>query len=153
MRISISKILCPVDFSESSDHALLYAVAFASTHGAQLTVLHVIEPPVCYPAGDGLFQPVAVEGLEAASVEELERLVAELKQNYDNVVWEQVQGHAFPEIVQVARRDDVDLIVMGTHGRTGLAHVLMGSVAEKVVRSSPCPVLTIKHPEHEFVMP
>ena len=58
-----------------------------------------------------------------------------------------------PEIILYAKAKDIDLIVMGTHGRTGLKHVLMGSVAESVVRKSPCPVLTIRDPEHEFVMP
>jgi nucleotide-binding universal stress UspA family protein len=62
-------------------------------------------------------------------------------------------GTPFLEIVTAARELDSDLIVVGTHGRTGLAHVMIGSVAEKVVRKAPCPVLTVKHPEHEFVMP
>jgi nucleotide-binding universal stress UspA family protein len=62
-------------------------------------------------------------------------------------------GKPFVEIIHAARADNVDLIVIGTHGRTGLAHALMGSVAEKVVRKASCPVLTIKHPEHEFLMP
>ena len=66
---------------------------------------------------------------------------------------ELVTGSPFLQVVRMARKEGVDLIVMGTHGRTGLAHVLMGSVAEKVVRKAPCPVLTVKHPEHEFVMP
>jgi nucleotide-binding universal stress UspA family protein len=62
-----------------------------------------------------------------------------------------VTGNTFLEIIQAARDGGVELIIMGTHGRTGLAHVLIGSVAEKVVREAPCPVLTVKHPEHEFV--
>ena len=59
----------------------------------------------------------------------------------------------FTEIIRFAKDKDIDLIVMGTHGHTGLAHVLLGSVAEKVVRKAPCPVLTVRHPEHEFVHP
>jgi nucleotide-binding universal stress UspA family protein len=69
------------------------------------------------------------------------------------VVQETREGPPFLEIVRYAQEGDIDLIVMGTHGRTGLAHALMGSVAEKVVRKAPCPVLTVRHPEHEFVKP
>ena len=63
------------------------------------------------------------------------------------------EGSPFYEIIRYAKEQDVDLIIMGTHGRGGLVHVLLGSVAEKVVRKSPCPVLTVRHPEHEFVHP
>lgn len=63
------------------------------------------------------------------------------------------EGTPFYEIVSFATETDVNLIVMGTHGHTGLAHVLLGSVTEKVVRKAPCPVLTVRHPEHEFVHP
>ena len=64
-----------------------------------------------------------------------------------------LNGVPFVEIIRYARESEMDLIVMGTHGRTGLGHLLIGSVTERVVRKSPCPVLTVKHPEHEFVMP
>lgn len=70
-----------------------------------------------------------------------------------NVVPEVAEGTPFEEIVRFARDKDIDLIVMGTHGHTGLAHLFLGSVAEKVVRRAPCPVLTVRHPEHEFVHP
>jgi nucleotide-binding universal stress UspA family protein len=64
-----------------------------------------------------------------------------------------LQGVPFAEIIKASKEYDIDLIVLGTHGRTGLSHAIMGSVAEKVVRKSPCPVLTVRHPEHDFVMP
>jgi len=64
-----------------------------------------------------------------------------------------VVGSPFVEIVRYARTHDIDLVIMGTHGRGPIAHMLMGSTAERVVRKAPCPVLTVKHPEHEFVMP
>jgi nucleotide-binding universal stress UspA family protein len=69
------------------------------------------------------------------------------------VVREIRQGSPFLEIIRYAKENNIDLIVLGTHGRSGLAHVLLGSVAERVVRIAPCPVLTVRHPEHEFVMP
>jgi nucleotide-binding universal stress UspA family protein len=69
------------------------------------------------------------------------------------VVREIRQGSPFLEIIRYAKEKNIDLIVLGTHGRSGLAHVMLGSVAERVVRIAPCPVLTVRHPEHEFVMP
>lgn len=76
---------------------------------------------------------------------------------YDNdqitIALEIAEGKPFIEIIKAAKNYDVDLIVMGTHGRTGLQHMLIGSVAEKVVRKAPCPVLTVKHPDYEFEMP
>jgi nucleotide-binding universal stress UspA family protein len=91
--------------------------------------------------------------MEAAFQTQLEDQVSALKDEYPKITGKLVTGNTFLEIIQAARDDDVDMIVMGTHGRTGLAHVLIGSVAEKVVREAPCPVLTVKHPEHEFVKP
>ena len=83
----------------------------------------------------------------------MERVVREQGLGHLKVHPEVLEGAPFAEIVRYAREKDVDLIVMGTHGHTGLAHVLVGSVTEKVVRKAPCPVLTVRHPEHEFVHP
>ena len=91
--------------------------------------------------------------MEAAFQQQLEDQVTTLKVEYPKISGKRVTGNTFLEIIQAARDDDVDMIVMGTHGRTGLAHVLIGSVAERVVREAPCPVLTVKNPEHEFVKP
>ena len=91
--------------------------------------------------------------METAFQKQLEDQVAALKEDYPKIAGKLVTGNTFLEIIQAARDDNVDMIVMGTHGRTGLAHVLIGSVAEKVIREAPCPVLTVKHPEHEFVKP
>lgn len=153
MEIVIRKILCPVDFSESSSHALLYARAFASAHDATLKLLHVIEEPTCFASDDVLYDAESISRLKTACEDELQAVVSQVKTEHEDVSCELSIGQPFSEIVRCARADDVDLIVMGTHGRTGLAHVLIGSVAERVVRKAPCPVLTVKHPEHEFVMP
>ncbi len=157
MKINLKKILCPVDFSESADHALKYALTLAEMAGAGLVLIHVVEA-IFYPQSATLFEPLLGEvdltmKLQSAFEEQLQQRISELKAEYANVRGKTVTGNTFIEIIQAAREEGVDMIVMGTHGRTGLAHVLIGSVAEKVVRGAPCPVLTVKHPEHEFIEP
>jgi len=157
MSIMIKKILCPTDFSENSEHALKYALALATLSQAKLQLFHVVEP-INYPQSTELFEPVLDEveltmKMEAAFQKQLEDQVSALKDEYSKITGKIVMGNTFLAIIQAARDESVDIIVMGTHGRTGLAHVLIGSVAEKVVREAPCPVLTVKHPEHEFVRP
>jgi nucleotide-binding universal stress UspA family protein len=83
----------------------------------------------------------------------MDRLIQENKLQQLHVLKEIREGSPFYEIIRYAKERDIDLIVMGTHGRSGLVHVLLGSVTEKVVRKAPCPVLTVRHPEHEFVHP
>lgn len=153
MNIAIRKILCPLDFSENSEHALLYARALAQAHGAELLLLHVVELPLSYLAPDAVLPADILERQREACVQNLTTITAAVRQELPHTDWLLEEGNPFPRIIEVARQHAVDLIVMGTHGRTGLAHALVGSVAEKVVRKAPCPVLTVKHPEHEFVMP
>ena len=157
MSTRIKKILCPTDFSENSEHALKYALALATLSQADLQLFHVVEP-ITYPQSTEFFEPVLDEvelmmKMETAFQQQLEDQVTTLKAKYPKIKGKLVTGNTFLEIIQAARDDDVDMIVMGTHGRTGLAHVLIGSVAERVVREAPCPVLTVKHPAHEFVKP
>jgi len=157
MSTRIKKILCPTDFSENSEYALKYALALATLTQADLQLFHVVEP-ITYPQSTEFFEPVLDEvelmmKMETAFQQQLEDQVTTLKAQYPKIKGKLVTGNTFLEIIQAARDDDVDMIVMGTHGRTGLAHVLIGSVAERVVREAPCPVLTVKHPEHEFVKP
>ena len=157
MSTRIKKILCPTDFSENSEYALKYALALATLTQADLQLFHVVEP-ITYPQSTEFFEPVLDEvelmmKMETAFQQQLEDQVTTLKAKYPKIKGKLVTGNTFLEIIQAARDDDVDIIVMGTHGRTGLAHVLIGSVAERVVREAPCPVLTVKHPEHEFVKP
>ena len=156
MKVQIRKILCPTDFSPNSEHALLYGIALASAYQAQLKLLHVVELPVIaaadYYTGMG-FTPEEVGRFKEAAGEQLENRLKEIQKEYTNATCELASGTPFVEIIRVAKDDTSDLIVLGTHGRSGLAHMLIGSVAEKIVRKAPCPVLTVKHPEHEFVMP
>jgi nucleotide-binding universal stress UspA family protein len=156
MKISIKNIMCPVDFSDSSDHALRYATALAEAHGANLCLLHVVQPPMATMPSDPLLPEFAADIMKEAveaSREQLKKLADDIESDLPNVTTETATGTPFLEIITAARLQDIDLIVVGTHGRTGLAHVMLGSVAERIVRKAPCPVLTVKHPEHEFVMP
>jgi nucleotide-binding universal stress UspA family protein len=154
--IDLHRILVPTDFSKSSSNALTYGVAFADKFGAELHLLHVVQDLALFvPEAVMLTPPMVppVEQFVSAARAALERAVQELTAPKVSIVPEVAEGTPFEEIVRFARERDIDLIVMGTHGHTGLAHLFMGSVAEKVVRRAPCPVLTVRHPEHEFVHP
>ena len=157
MEISLKKILYPTDFSELSLCALPYASALAEQFGSELHCLHVVDDTCYYWMGasesavpmmagrDELWQSSEKQMTEFSS-EHLEKL-------QPSVVSKMVAGRPFLELIRYAKEEAIDLIVIATHGRGGLASVLLGSVVEKVVRKSPCPVLTVRHPEHEFVMP
>ena len=143
-------------WSERHQRALARYYVEAGAGGLAVGV-HSTQFEIRDPA-HGLFEPVLDEvelmmKMGAAFQKQLEDRVAALKEEYPKITGKLVTGNTFLEIIQAARDDEVDMIVMGTHGRTGLAHVLIGSVAEKVVREAPCPVLTVKHPKHEFVKP
>ena len=154
MKVQIKRILCPVDFSDSSDHAMRYAAALAGTFGAELTLLHVVAPVVsALPGETALPDMLNMDEIVEACRERLEQTVGTLAADGLTVQHKVVNGVPFIEIIRYARDVKTDLIVMGTHGRTGLVHLLIGSVAERVVRKAPCPVLTVRHPEHEFVLP
>ena len=151
--INIKRILMPTDFSEPGKTALMYAVAFADQFGAAVDLMHVIEP---VPAGALLsYQPMEElrESLRVNARMQMDKLHAEWEDYAFPVNRVIVEGHPFVEIIRHAKENDVDMIIMGTHGRGAIAHMLLGSVAEKVVRKASCPVLTVRHPEHEFVHP
>jgi nucleotide-binding universal stress UspA family protein len=153
--IKVRTIVCAVDFSEYSDHALRYGVHLAQVFEADLKLVHVVElpflPSYSLAGVPDLSLPVdeIEEGARANMQEMLERVRAEHERTEGQVR----TGSAFLEIITYARETEADLIVVGTHGRTGLRHMIMGSVAEKVVRKAPCPVLSVRHPDHKFEMP
>lgn len=155
--IQIRRILCPVDFSACSDHALEYALTLAQTYQADIELLHVMELARNYAAVGDLMSVASFDQIardtETASTTRLAELAAQARQRYPQVSEWLVKGTPFVEIIEHAKARRIDLIVMGTHGRTGLPHLLIGSCAERVVRKAPCPVLTVRHPSHEFVMP
>jgi nucleotide-binding universal stress UspA family protein len=135
--VPVRRILIPTDFSGPSDRALQVACALARDHGAELVILHAV------PAAAVIYGPPPEEYLEHLR-EELKRLGAADPKT--RVVHELVEGDPARAILRAAREAGCDLIVMGTHGRTGLDRLLMGSVAEEVVRNAPCPVLAVKLP-------
>jgi nucleotide-binding universal stress UspA family protein len=141
---NIRKILVPTDFSEHSALALTYAVDLAKRYGAGLTLLHVY-PVVNYAAAEGfaLYTPEQLAKLITQLTTQLRAVeVTAREAGAQQIESAMLQGDAYQEIL--AQASGFDLIMMGTHGRTGLRHALMGSVAEKIVRTSPCAVLTVR---------
>ena len=153
--IVLKSILFPTDFSEFSLYALDYATSFARQYGAKLVLLHVVDLFLSDPAYFAPYVPTESmsEDFRKRARERLEEIAKTKLPGGISTEIVVVQGRPFVEIVREARERRVDLIVLSTHGRTGLSHAMFGSTAEKVVRKAPCPVLSIRHPEHEFVMP
>jgi nucleotide-binding universal stress UspA family protein len=154
--IKIEKILFPTDFSDHSKHAFSYALSFAKEYGANICMVHVIED-VQYLANAYMFDVPMMPSfadVEQNRLKEMQEFIDREVTDSDIQVQKVVRhGRPFVEIIQIARDENVDLIVIATHGRGGLEHVLFGSTAEKVVRKAPCPVLSIRLPGHEFSMP
>ena len=139
--------LVPIDFSSYAEQALDYAIALAKQLQARVTLLHVIQPPLMAGADMGVWpSPTFLEELEAAVTSDMEGYLARVTAAGLEGEIVVVHGVPFQEILHAAKERQVDLIIMGTHGRTGLTHVLLGSVAEKVVRLAPCPVLIARQP-------
>ena len=155
MTIRIQRILIPVDFSENSIAALNYACALAEKYAAELHLLHALEiHPITTPDfGMGLDLPRYAEEPRASAAKKLGQLLDPTWSQKHAVVQAIVEGSPVKEIIGYARMQTIDLIVVSTHGRTGLAHVLMGGVTENIVRMAPCPVLTVRPHGHQFVMP
>ncbi|MFZ5876482.1 MAG: universal stress protein [Nitrospirota bacterium] len=144
--VAIKTILVPTDFSEGSQTALDYAVHLAKSFRAKIVLLHVIETTT-YTMTEAL-QLVNVYTVVKTAVEPvLDQMVQDLQRMDVSASRSMAQGAAAHEIVSQARDVGADLIVMGTHGRRGVNHLLVGSVAERVVRTSTCPVLTVRQPE------
>jgi nucleotide-binding universal stress UspA family protein len=139
--LPIRTILHPTDFSEPAEAAFSVATMLARTHGARIVVLHVYPPPVCHGEVVARRQD---GGYEADLWRLLDRYHA--PDPATPVGGRLVEGDAAEEIVRVAKEEGCDLIVMGTHGRGGLPRLLIGSVADKVMRHAGCPVLTVRTP-------
>jgi universal stress protein A len=141
----IKRIVVPTDFSEPADAALTYAIGLASKLGAEVSLVHVFDDPAGIHSGEYVPLPAELRGEILAGVRR--RLADVVAKHGDVHLTSQVLiGPTARSIVDGARDSRADLIVMGTHGRHGMAHLLLGSVAERVVRTSTCPVLTVRTP-------
>jgi nucleotide-binding universal stress UspA family protein len=153
--IEIKRILLPTDFSTYSGAATKYACELATMFDAELHVLHSLEIHLSATPdfGMGLDLPKYLHESRAAADKALADVPDAQWVVGRKVIPAVVEGSPKVEIIRYARQHDIDLIVLATHGRSGLAHVIIGSVAESVVRTAPCPVLTVRPEGHQFVMP
>ena len=155
--IALKKILVPTDFGEAADRALNYARAQARNFGASIDVLHVAENATARMFAGEIYiavPPTLQQDVEEAARRELDK--RSIDNDPDPLPMRPVvvaSNAPAMTIVNYAKETGTDLIVMGTHGRGPMAHLLMGSVAERVVRLAGCPVLVVRYPEHEFVIP
>lgn len=152
--IELKRILFSTDFSECGRAAEKYAVALARQFGAELHILHVLADIMTTlpEPGTALALPQNYLGeMKEEAQRALDKIVPDA--GGLRVVRATRMGNAFAEIIRYADENAIDLIVVGTHGRGGLLHMLLGSVAEKVIRRSPCPVLTVRPAGHQFVTP
>ncbi len=148
------KILSPVDLSEFTTDEIAYAADISKQYGAELHVLHVIPNLTYFTPYESFLTPENLVAIEKNIQDEVDRDFGKILKNVDIDVKKAVRtGVAFVEIIDYAKAEGIDLIVMGTHGRSGIEHILIGNVAEKVVRKSPCPVMTIRPKGKGFKMP
>ena len=152
--INLRHILHPTDFSEYSEQALKYACCLATQCGAELHLINIvhdaglISPPIA-----GFIPPDYYEQQIKHATEELASLPDKVINHTGSVTRNVCEGIPFVEIIRYAKENAIDMIVMGTHGYSGLKHLMIGSVAENVVRKAPCPVLTVRPEQHTFEMP
>jgi nucleotide-binding universal stress UspA family protein len=139
----IKRILVPTDFSDCSQAGVEYAISLAKDFEAQIYLLHVMEPPV-YGIDFSLMDPGVLPSMKNQLVKMVQKLVDRLREEGIEAVGDFVTGVPSTEIVKAAKKQVADLIIMGTHGRTGFAHVMLGSTAERVLQQAHCPVLTVK---------
>jgi nucleotide-binding universal stress UspA family protein len=150
--IKLKTILIPVDFSDCSAAAVKYGYALAEAFGATVHLLNVVQDPYTLPwTAEAFAAPIG--DLLADWQAQAKRRLAETvpSGSVASTIVNISVGSPHPEIVRYAGEQRIDLIVLGTHGRGPLGHMLLGSVAERVVRTAPCPVLTVRHPQREFV--
>lgn len=153
MELDIKKILVPIDFSDYSKSSLKYAVSFANKFNAEITLIYVVEP-VIYPPDFSMGQiaiPSVTAEWDLKAKEELEKLKKKEIPESIKVSIIIKTGKPFFEIIEAAAEENIDLIIIATHGHSGVEHILFGSTAEKVVRKAPCPVLTLREPIKGFM--
>lgn len=141
---TIKNILVTTDYSDFSAAAIEYASSLAQLHGAMIHLVHVVEPLTVGMYVVELSTPSLVRELEEKARDEMRTFVYWKLKNNDKMEQVILSGEPYKEVSRYAKEHGIDLIVIATHGRTGLAHMMMGSVAEKVLRYSPVPVLSVK---------
>jgi nucleotide-binding universal stress UspA family protein len=154
--ITLEKILVPTDFGETCKVAVQHGRALAEAFGGSLYLFHVLEEPFLPRAKASSYVELKKdyhERMEKDAREQMEQLLTADDRTKLRAQVFTKWGNPFVEIVRFAKSQNIDLIVMGSHGIGPVAHMLLGSVTERVVRKAPCPVLTVRNPEHEFVMP
>jgi nucleotide-binding universal stress UspA family protein len=153
--IALKKILFPTDFSDNSKTAQDYAAAFADQFQAELHVMHVLsDVTMIAEPGSALALPQNyLLDMKQEAEGALDRMFPDAAQKGRKIVRAFRTGSPYVEIVTYANENNIELIVLGTHGRSAIAHMLLGSIAEKVVRKAPCPVLTVRPAGHQFVVP
>ncbi len=145
MSVQIGTILAPLDFSDHADGILDWAVHLAKAHGSRLVLMHAYHLPVEFQQMEGAYLPAEFwTQVKSEAEKTLEGHAARLRGEGIEVVVKVVEGYPATAIEDTAKGENADLIVIGTHGHTGLKHLLLGSVAERVVQKAPCPVLTVK---------
>ena len=145
MTVNIERILVPVDFSEHAEAVVDWACHLAEEHSSRIILLHAYHLPVEFQQLEGAYLPPDFwASVKAEAEESLARLEAELVQRGAEVETVVCEGYAATVIVEEAKAREVDLIVIGTHGLSGLKHLLLGSIAERVVQKAHCPVLSVK---------
>jgi len=154
--IKLDRILMPTDFSTPSENAMRYAVSFAEEYDAELIVLHVISKSLYLRRAKSELSEEEIENIYVEMCEAVQKALVQFIDKFrDGAKVRTLIKRGIPtvEIVDAAKTEDVDLIVMGTHGQTGIRHSLIGSVAERVVRNAHCPVFTVKPIDFKFEMP
>ena len=151
--IQLTRILLPSDFSELSSAATKYACALADQFNAELHMLHVHESVVIPEYAMGIDWDKLTQDAKKDADARMDKLLDPAWAEGKTIIKATLSGPPFLEIIRYAKELEIDLIVIATHGRSGVAHMLIGSVAERVVRKAPCPVLTVRPEGHQFVMP
>ncbi len=153
--MQIKNILFPTDFSQGARAAMDHAVSLARDYNAKLILLYVIQDISIaeWYIPSSLSVTDLIEDMQKSAWKEMDRWAAEVSAKVKDVEKLVVRGVPFVEIIRTAKEKGVDLVIIGTHGRTGIDHMLFGSTAEKVVRKAPCPVLTVRIAGKEFKMP
>ncbi|OPX99196.1 MAG: hypothetical protein A4E62_02331 [Syntrophorhabdus sp. PtaU1.Bin002] len=148
------KVLCAVDFSEFTNQIVAYASEVAKRFDSELHLIHIIPNLNYFTPYESFLTPENLVAIERNIEGEVEKDFDKIIKKLDMPVKKAIKtGVTFVEIIDYIKTEDIDLVVIGTHGRSGIEHILIGSVAEKVVRKSPCPVLTIRPKGKTFSMP